>query len=75
MKNILLTTLFVLTSSLWATSQTRDTPDQYTTDNGSLIVQPITHGTLSLEWNGLTIYIDPYGGKAGFEGLNAPELV
>ncbi len=75
MKNTLLTLLLILTVSLAASSQNRDTPDQYATDNGNLIVHPITHGTFAMEWNGMTIYVDPYGGKAGFAGLNAPDLV
>lgn len=75
MKNTLLTVLLVLTVSLVASSQNRDTPDQYATENGNLTVHPITHGTFAMEWNGLTIYVDPYGGKAGFAGLNAPDLV
>jgi L-ascorbate metabolism protein UlaG (beta-lactamase superfamily) len=75
MKNTLLTLLLVLTVSLVASSQNRDTPDQYATDNGDLIVHPITHGTLAMEWNGMTIYVDPYGGKNGFVGLKAADLV
>ncbi|MFZ6663275.1 MBL fold metallo-hydrolase [Peijinzhouia sedimentorum] len=75
MKNTLLTLLLILTVSLAASSQNRDTPDQYATDNGNLIVHPITHGTFAMEWNGMTIYVDPYGGKAGFTGLNAADLV
>jgi L-ascorbate metabolism protein UlaG (beta-lactamase superfamily) len=75
MKNTLLTLLLVLTVSLVANSQNRDTPDQYATDKSNLIVHPITHGTFAMEWNDLTIYIDPYGGKAGFAGLNAPNIV
>ncbi|MGE0929868.1 MBL fold metallo-hydrolase [Peijinzhouia sedimentorum] len=75
MKNTLLTLLLILTVSLAASSQNRDTPDQYATDNGNLIVHPITHGTFAMEWNGSSIYVDPYGGKAGFTGLNAADLV
>ncbi len=75
MKNTLFTVLLVLTVSLFASSQNRDSPDQYATNNGNLIVHPITHGTLAMEWNGMTIYVDPYGGKAGFANLNAPDLV
>lgn len=36
---------------------------------------PIAHATAVLEWNGLTIYIDPVGGSAAFEGQNIPDLI
>lgn len=36
---------------------------------------PIAHATAVLEWNDLTIYIDPVGGSAAFEGQNTPDLI
>ncbi|MFC4220412.1 MBL fold metallo-hydrolase [Flagellimonas marina] len=36
---------------------------------------PIEHATAVLEWNDTTIYIDPVGGKAAFEGQNSPDLI
>ncbi len=36
---------------------------------------PIEHATAVLEWNNTTIYIDPVGGKAAFEGQNAPDMI
>lgn len=45
------------------------------TENGILKVHPIIHGTLALEYEGLTIYIDPYGGAKGFEGLKDADLI
>ncbi|PRY12797.1 L-ascorbate metabolism protein UlaG (beta-lactamase superfamily) [Pontibacter ummariensis] len=53
----------------------RATPDQVQTNKGPLTIQPILHGTAVLNWNGKTIYIDPYGGAAAFEGIAAPDLV
>lgn len=50
-------------------------PDVYATSNGSLSVQPILHGTVVFTWNGLSIYVDPYGGGALFDGLKKPDLV
>lgn len=40
-----------------------------------VVVHPILHGALALEWEGKTIYVDPYGGKKGFEALSAPDLI
>lgn len=74
MKHILLNTLLV-TVLLSANAQTRDNQDIIATDNGDLIVQPITHGTLVLTWNGQTIYVDPYGGADRFEGLKDPDII
>lgn len=36
---------------------------------------PIAHATAVLEWNDLTVYIDPVGGSAAFEGQNTPDLI
>jgi L-ascorbate metabolism protein UlaG (beta-lactamase superfamily) len=45
------------------------------TPKGDITIHPIVHGTLALEFNDLTIYIDPYGGAQGFEGLNDADLI
>lgn len=36
---------------------------------------PIEHATAVLEWNGITVYIDPVGGAKAFEGQNDPDLI
>ena len=36
---------------------------------------PIEHATLVLEWNDITIYIDPVGGPEAFEGQKEPNLI
>ncbi|WP_422351336.1 MBL fold metallo-hydrolase [Flagellimonas sp.] len=36
---------------------------------------PIEHATAVLEWNEITIYIDPVGGKKAFEGQKLPDLI
>ena len=53
----------------------RPTPDVYPTKKGDLIVQPLLHGTLALEWNNKTIYIDPYDSAKVFEGLKPASLI
>lgn len=53
----------------------RDSPDQIDTNKGKLTVHPVLHGTVALEWNGKTIYVDPYGGAEKFEGLPAADIV
>lgn len=49
--------------------------DQIATKQGPLTVQPITHGSVVLTWNGKTIYVDPYGGAAAYAGLAAPDVI
>lgn len=38
-------------------------------------ITPIEHATVVLEWNDLTLYIDPVGGAEAFEGQNDPDLI
>lgn len=53
----------------------RATPDNIETSKGPLTIQPVTHGTVVLQWNKHVIYVDPYGGVKGFEGIAPPDLV
>ena len=41
----------------------------------SLKIIPIEHATTVLEWNDITIYIDPVGGKTAFSGQKNPDLI
>lgn len=36
---------------------------------------PILHSTMVLEWNGLTIYMDPYGGHERFSELPKADII
>lgn len=49
--------------------------DVVDTNKGMLIVHPIMHGTLALEWDNKIILIDPYGGPQAMEGIPAPDLI
>lgn len=49
--------------------------DEHKTEKGSLTIHPVLHATMVLEWNGLTVYVDPYGGPERFENFEAPDLV
>ena len=66
----LLTLLF--STSVYAQ---RTKPDLIQTSKGMLSIIPVTHGSLVLKWNNKTIYVDPYGGAAGFAGNAQPDLV
>jgi L-ascorbate metabolism protein UlaG (beta-lactamase superfamily) len=49
--------------------------DHVPTDRGDLIIHPIAHATFAMAWNGNTIYVDPTGGAAAFEGLPRPDAI
>lgn len=68
MKNLLLIVFTVLSINLFA-------QDIIKTNQGDIKIHPIVHGTLALDFEGLTIYVDPYGGAEGFEGLNDADLI
>ncbi|ALJ01620.1 MBL fold metallo-hydrolase [Rufibacter tibetensis] len=73
LKNLLLLLICVCTYSAWA--QTLATPDRIKTNKGDLVIQPVTHGTVVLQWDNKTIWVDPYGGEALFTGLAKPDLI
>ena len=73
MKSKIITTLILL---LFLNSYAqRATPDIIPTKEGTITIQPITHATFVLQWNGKTIYVDPYGGADAFKGIDAPDLI
>jgi len=51
------------------------TPDTIATSKGNIIVQPIFHAALVLEWNDKSIYIDPFNGVDAYKTLQKPDLV
>ncbi|MCC2548192.1 MBL fold metallo-hydrolase [Hymenobacter sp. BT175] len=82
MKSILLLTAALAAFTAPAHAQTtpsaaalRVAADQIKTKSGPLTVQPITHGSVVLTWNGKTIYVDPYGGAEAYAGLAAPDVI
>ncbi len=46
------------------------------TQNGEVIIHPISHATFVMNWNAKTLYVDPpQGGSAWFRGLPPPDLI
>lgn len=43
--------------------------------NSIINIIPIEHATVVLEWNDITIYLDPVGGTEAFEGKKQPDLI
>lgn len=50
-------------------------PNPPENQNSSIKVYPVEHATAVLNWNELTIYIDPVGGAGLFEKYNKPDLI
>ena len=40
-----------------------------------MIIQPINHASVVLTAEGKTIYVDPVGGAAKYQGLAAPDII
>jgi L-ascorbate metabolism protein UlaG (beta-lactamase superfamily) len=49
--------------------------DTIAAQKGNITIHPINHATLALNWNGITIYVDPVGGAARFKNLPVPRLI
>ena len=49
--------------------------DRIETSEGNLLVHPINHATFYLNWGGKTLYFDPVGERARFEGQPAPDVI
>ena len=49
--------------------------DVFQTKKGNLETTPVFHAALVLQWNGLTIFADPYGGAERYKGMKAPDLI
>jgi L-ascorbate metabolism protein UlaG (beta-lactamase superfamily) len=49
--------------------------DRVTTNDGELIIHPVNHASLLLNWKNLTIAIDPVGGLPRFADLPKPGLI
>jgi len=73
MKKLLLLLFCLCTWQAW--SQNLPQPDRIKTKKGDLVIQPVTHGAVVLQWNNKTIWVDPYGGAALFNGLAKPDLI
>lgn len=49
--------------------------DKVKAGKDSLIIQPLVHASMVLEWNKRVIYVDPTGGAKAYEGLPAPDII
>ena len=49
--------------------------EEFKTAKGKLIITPINHATLVIEWGGKTIYVDPVGMADWYKAFPKPDLV
>jgi L-ascorbate metabolism protein UlaG (beta-lactamase superfamily) len=73
MKSGLFTLVFVL--ALYSSKAQLTAPDTIALAKGSLVIQPIQHASMVLTAGGKTIYVDPVGGAARYQGLAAPDII
>lgn len=51
------------------------TGDHLTADASPITVHPVNHASLVVQWNGRTVYVDPVGGAAPYQGLPRADLI
>ncbi|WP_456458280.1 MBL fold metallo-hydrolase [Reichenbachiella sp.] len=73
MRTIICLISFILCHQL-AISQS-SAPEIIPTMNGEIKIYPVLHATMAIKYGDQTIYVDPYGGKKGFEGIGEPSLI
>jgi L-ascorbate metabolism protein UlaG (beta-lactamase superfamily) len=66
---------FIATLGVLSASAQRPAADHEKVKGGELTIQPITHATLVLSYQGKNIYVDPTGGADAFNGLAAPDMI
>jgi len=49
--------------------------DRIATAGGELLIKPVEHASFVMQWQGRTIYVDPVGDAALFQGLPKPDLI
>ena len=68
--------LFILLSIIYTYSYGQlAKSDTIQSSNGPIIIQPIQHASLILEWNDQVIYVDPSGDPELFKGFKAPTII
>jgi len=76
MKRLLLLSLVLaLNPFISAHAQINNEPDTISTDKGDLLIYPVLHGSIVFTWNGLNIFVDPYGGASRYEHRGNPDLI
>jgi L-ascorbate metabolism protein UlaG (beta-lactamase superfamily) len=67
--------ILLLSASLAVAADPPVPGDRLPTSRGELLVHPFGHASLFLQWNGLSIAVDPVGGAARYADLPRPHLI
>ena len=74
MKMKVIVLLFVCLNGSGLFGQTQTT-DKIQTNKGPLLINPVQHATFVLNWNKLTVYVDPTGGAKAFANFKRPDII
>jgi len=66
---------FLLAAGLMIAKAQRPAAEKESVKGGELTIQPITHATMVLSYQGKNIYVDPTGGATAFAGLGAADII
>jgi len=66
---------FGLTTIMPFTARAQGRGDTYKAGSGEITVHPVSHASFVMTVPGLTIYNDPVGGKAAYDGQPAAQLI
>lgn len=72
------TLLILLLSLIFASTvfaQLNQDPDIIKTDEGDLVIHPVLHGTVIFEWDGKTVYVDPWGSANLYDDKPSPDVI
>lgn len=64
-----------ISRTLPAIAQETGVSDTLSTSAGDLVIHPVDHASLVLEWGGKVIYVDPVGGAERYANLPAPTAI
>lgn len=68
--------LFPLLLMVSCTTQERIAgSDKIPTDAGPLQIKPVLHSSFVMQWNDLTIYVDPHGGAENYRAFPTPDII
>ena len=49
--------------------------EEFKTTKGKVVITPINHATMVMEWDGKTIYVDPVGMADWYKAFPKPDVV
>lgn len=59
----------------WSVNAQELTGSTVPTEQGDLVIHPVAHASFVMGWNNRTIYVDPVGGVAAYDGLPRPDMI